>query len=290
MADISRQNLKSRFPYSIEIKAYLRDHFFEGKAVFPAVEAMIVLARAMQGRYPQANLKMLTGAQFSRMLILEPDADHLKTQIEIDPSDEGVRASLLTSVKIKQSAMTRTLEHARVTFSEHPVLPSPLLSFRAARKLQSECIGVPAESIYRELIPFGPAYRNIIGDLSVAADGALADVSGGTLEDDILGSPFVLDATMHAACVWGQRFAGVVPFPVGIDQRIIHAPTCRGGAYLARISPVDVSREPLIFDAWIFDQQGVLCESISGLRMRDVTQGRMKPPQWIKDEAWKKSS
>jgi hypothetical protein len=284
MADLSRQNLKSRFPCSIEIRDYLRDHFFEGKAVFPAVEAMIVLARAVQSRYPQVSLKMMTGAQFSRLLILEPDADRLEIQIEIAPSDEGIRASLLTSVKIRQSAMTRTLEHARVTFSEHPFLPPASLSFRRARKLQSACIGVPAESIYRELIPFGPAYRNIVGDLSVAADGALADVSGGAAEDAFLGSPFALDAAMHAACVWGQRFTGLVPFPVGIDRRMIYAPTRRGGSYLARISPVDVRREPLIFDVWIFDQNGVACESISGLRMRDVTQGRMKPPRWIKDE------
>lgn len=290
MADLSRQNLKSRYPFSLEIQPYLRDHFFEGKAVFPAVETLIVLARAVQRRYPQMNMQKLAQAQFSRMLVLEPDVRCCEAQIEIDPSGEGVSASLLTSVKIKQGTITRTLEHARVTFSEQPVLPQPSLSFRTARKLRNDCIGVPAETIYRELIPFGPSYRNIIGDLSVASDGALADVSGGSTEDGLLGSPFALDATMHAACVWGQRFTGLVPFPVGMDYRIIHTPTRRGGSYLARISPVDVSREPLIFDAWIFDQQGIICESIVGLRMRDVTQGRMKPPLWIKDEAWKKSS
>ena len=251
---------------------------------------MIVLARAVQSRYPQVNLQMMTGAQFSRLLIVEPDANRLEVQVEITPSDEGISASLLTSVKIRQSAMTRTLEHARVTFFEHPLLTPASLSFRRACKLQSACIGVPAESIYRELIPFGPAYRNIVGDLSVASDGALADVSGGAIEDALLGSPFALDAAMHAACVWGQRFTGLVPFPVGIDRRMIYAPTRSGGSYLARIIPVDVSREPLIFDVWIFDQSGAACESISGLRMRDVTQGRRKPPQWIKDEAWKKSS
>ena len=170
MADLSRQNLKSRVPCSIEIRDYLRDHYFEGKTVFPAVEAMIVLARAVQSRYPQVNLQMMTGAQFSRLLIVEPDANRLEVQVEITPSDEGISASLLTSVKIRQSAMTRTLEHARVTFFEHPLLTPASLSFRRACKLQSACIGVPAESIYRELIPFGPAYRNIVGDLSVASE------------------------------------------------------------------------------------------------------------------------
>lgn len=291
MANISRQNLKSRFPFTIEIKPYLRDHFFEGKAVFPAVEALITLACAVNSHYPQAKLHMLIGAYFPRMLAMEPDGEQQEVQIEIEASADGIRASLLTSLKIKNSTMSRTLEHARVTFAQNMVLPEPAMSFRTVRKLESESIYVPAVSIYRELIPFGFSYQNIIGDLAVSAQGALANISGGSGEanDSFLGSPFALDATMHAACVWGQRFTDIVPFPVGFDQRIIYAPAKKGGSYLARIVPVDVSREPLIFDAWIFDQKGTICESISGLRMRDVTQGRMRPPQWIKEGAWKKS-
>jgi len=270
----------------------LRDHFFEGKAIFPAVEALITLAQAVSSRYPQATLHMLNGAYFPRMLAIEPAGERQNVQIEIEASADGIRASLLTSLKIKNSTMSRTLEHARVTFAQNMVLPEPAMSFRTVRKLESECIHVPAVSIYRELIPFGLSYQNIIGDLAVSTQGALANISGGSGEanDSFLGSPFALDATMHAACVWGQRFTDIVPFPVGFDQRIIYAPAKKGGSYLARIVPVDVSREPLIFDAWIFDQNGIICESISGLRMRDVTQGRMRPPQWInKEGAWKKS-
>ena len=267
----------------------MHDHFFEGKIVLPAVEAMITLACAVRSRYPQANLQMLTQAKFSRMLTIAP-ACRPEAQIEVASAGDGIGASLLTSVKINNGAMRRTLEHARVIFSQNVVLPEPLLSYRDARKLAGDCIHVPAVSIYRELIPFGLSYQNIIGDLAVSSDGALADVGGGSGEadDQLLGSPFVLDATMHAACVWGQRFTDIVPFPVGFDQRIIYTPTKKGGSYLARIVPVDVRREPLIFDAWIFDQNGIIHESISGLRMRDVTQGRMRPPQWIKEGAWKK--
>ncbi len=290
MANLSRKNLKSRFPFTLSTKAYLRDHFFEGKAVFPAVEAMIALACAVRSRYPGAAFQILTDAHFPRILALSP-ADKQDAQIEIDVSAGGISASLLTSMRIKNSAMSRTLEHARVTFAQNIVLPEPAMSFRAARRLEKECINVPAVSIYRELIPFGSSYQNIIGDLSVSPDGALADISGGSGEadDTLLGSPFALDAMMHAACVWGQRFTDRVAFPVGFDRRIIYAPAKKGASYLARIQPVDVSREPFIFDAWIFDQSGIICESVSGLRMRDVTHGRMRPPEWIKEGIWGKS-
>lgn len=156
--------------------------------------------------------------------------------------------------------------------------------FRVVKKLEGHCISVPSTTIYRELVPFGKAYQNIIGDLSVSIEGALAYLSGGNNEADEnpLGSPFPFDAAMHAACVWGQRFTDIVPFPVGFEKRIIHQKTKKGGSYLGRIVPVNVKQEPLIFDAWIYDLNGAICEIIHGIQMRDVTQGRFRPPQWIK--------
>jgi len=290
MENLSRQNIKSRFPFTLSTPQYLRDHSFEGKAIFPAVEALIALARAVKIRYPQATLNTMTDVQFPRMLAIKPVGEQQDAQIEIEAQACGIRASLLTSIKIKNSSMSRTLEHARVTFIQNMVLLEPAISFRTARKLEGDCIHVPAVSIYRELIPFGLSYQNIIGDLSVFKEGALANISGGSGEadDSFLGSPFVLDATMHAACVWGQRFTDIVPFPVGFDQRIIYAPAKKGGSYIARVAPVDVSREPFIFDAWIYAQNGTISESILGLRMRDITRGRMRPPQWIKEGTWGK--
>jgi hypothetical protein len=142
---------------------------------------------------------------------------------------------------------------------------------------------VPAATLYRELVPFGTAYQNIMGDLAVSPEGALATLSGGNYEADenLLGSPFPLDAAMHAACVWGQRFSGMVPFPTGFKKRFIYQKTKKGGRYLGRVVPVNVDQESLMFDAWIYDFNGVIYEAISGIKMRDVTQGRLRPPQWI---------
>lgn len=283
--------MKERFPWTLSTKPYLQDHFFQGKAVFPAVEAMITLARAVQSRCPQANSSHMVNAQFPRLLSIAADTDKQDAQVEMELSDGRITASLLTSLRIKNSSMSRMLEHAKVTFMQDDCLPDTRMSFRTARKLDGACIHVPSPSIYRELVPFGPAYQNIAGDLSVSTEGALAELSGGSgdADDSLLGSPFPLDAAMHAACVWGQRFTHVVPFPVGIDERVIYSPTKKGVTYLARISPVEINDRLLIFDLWIFDQNGILCEKIRGLRMRDVTQGSLRPPEWIKEEAWKKS-
>ena len=273
------------FPVKLEIAPYLRDHSFDGRAVFPAVEALITLAKSVKSHYPQAVLQDQRSALFPRPLFVETADRSLDAQIEIDESADGIHASLQTSVKIHNTAISRTLDHARVTFAGEAVLPGATMSFRTARKMEHRCIQVPAASIYRELIPFGTSYQNITGDLTISKDGALTDITGGSGEadDNILGSPFVLDAAMHAACVWGQRFADMVPFPVGFDRRIIHKTTKKGGAYCARINPVNVGRNVLTFDIWIFDQNGLIHEIVSGLQMRDITGGRMRPPIWIKD-------
>ncbi|PKN87865.1 MAG: hypothetical protein CVU51_04970 [Deltaproteobacteria bacterium HGW-Deltaproteobacteria-1] len=283
MADLSQQTINKRFPVTLEIIPYLRDHRFEGKAVFPAVEALITLARCVKRHYPQAILKDQSSAIFPKILSIEQAGESLDAQIEIEDSADGISASLQTSIKISNGAISRTLDHAKVTFAKRVVLSNAAMSFRTARKMENLCIQVPAVSIYRELIPFGVSYQNITGDLT--KEGALADITGGTGEadDSTLGSPFVLDAAMHAACVWGQRFADMVPFPVGFDRRVIYKTTKKGGAYCARINPVNTGRNVLTFDAWIFDQNGLIHEIISGLQMRDITGGRMRPPMWIKD-------
>ena len=255
--------------------------------IFPAVEMMIVLARNVRNQFPQVKLQIIESAQFNKLLTLDPASNTQEIYIETDTIEGRIHASLLTSTASKSGSMKRMLEHASLTFVHASAIPAPSVVFRAARKLESSCIHVPSVSIYRELVPFGLSYRNLTGDLSVSIEGAIADISGGgaDADDSLLGSPFVLDAAMHAACVWGQRFCDQVAFPVGFDRRIIYKPTQKGANYMARITPVEISRDPLIFNAWIFNADGIICEEISGLRMRDITGGKMKPPEWIREEA-----
>ncbi|RJR48892.1 MAG: 4'-phosphopantetheinyl transferase superfamily protein, partial [Desulfobacteraceae bacterium] len=44
-----------------------------------------------------------------------------------------------------------------------------------------------------------------------------------------------------------------------------------------------VGLDLLLFDIWIYDERGDLFESACGVSMRDVSAGRMKPPQWVVD-------
>jgi hypothetical protein len=283
MEIISGLNQKKRYFCDIEIPSYLRDHHLEGKVILPAVESLILLARVVKTNYPQREMSCLQDAVFSRFLIIAPDIERQPVFVDVENSgDNVIAASLLTSIKSKTGTISREVEHARVEFcvaSPKEICTPP---FHVVNKLKGDCISVPSITIYRELVLFGAAYQNIIGDLSVSSEGALAYISGGDREADenLLGSPFPLDAIMHAACVWGQRFAGKVSFPVGFEKRIIYQKTKKEEEYIGRVVPVSITKESLLFDAWIY-KNDVMYEYIKGVKMKDVTRGRLSPPEWI---------
>ena len=285
MEIISLLDQKKRYPFNMDLYPYLQDHHLEGKVILSAVEILVVLARVVKNNFPQMDISYLRQARFSHFLAIPPEVRHLSVFVDIGTtSDAMIFASLLTSVKSKTGTISRTVEHARVEFATPDSAPAFAPPLHDLKKLAGDAISVPSSTIYRELVPFGIAYQNITGDLSVSRDGALANLSGGGNEadEDLLGSPFPLDAVMHAACVWGQRFNNIVSFPVGFEKRVIYQMTKKGDTYLGRVVPVNIHQESITFDAWIYDANGKICEIIKGIKMWDLTQGRMRPPDWIK--------
>jgi hypothetical protein len=270
----------------IEVGDYLYDHHFEGRCVLPAVEALIILAKVVRAQFPGINIRYLNTARFSRFLIIPPGVQHLPVIVEADnTTDEGISARLMTSVRSKTGDIGRNLEHARVEFSPVDITQNPVPPVPVSDNPEGSGLLVPEELIYPGLIPFGKAFQNIIGPVSVWPGGASASLSGGDYgkEDDGLGSPFPLDAAFHVACVWGQRFTGQVLFPVGFEKRTIHQKTKRRNLYPGRIIPAGGDRNAFLFDALIIDEQGTVCEEIRGIQMQDVSQGRLRPPLWIKE-------
>lgn len=287
MENVSHLILPQRCSWKIKTNPYLYDHHWEGNAVFPAAEAAIELAKVIKNYFPQVSVNNLTDAYFLRFLPIPENLEEVSVSVNMEKGDEtGITASLLSSLKSKTGNISRTIEHARVKFSKIAENQLSSYPYDSPEILEGECIHVPAAAIYRELVPFGKSYRNISGDLSVSRTGALGYVSGGygyiEADDELLGSPFPFDAALQMACVWAQRFTNVILFPIGFAQRHIYKKTKKRAKYQCRIAPVAVTSQPFVFNAWIFDMQGSVCEIIHGIRMMDVSGGRMKPPAWIK--------
>ncbi len=285
MGNLPQVDKPTRIPLTIATGDYLMDHHFQGRPVLPAVEAMEALARITQSSYPNCSVTTLVQARFDKFLFLEPGKDHMEALADLMPLANGdLQAELITRTRSPKSTITRTKTHARVIFAQSEPKPMPLPLDLAAAP-EGICTTIESQKIYQDLVPFGPAFRNICAPVQLGSDGALAQIQcpdlPGTATYNLLGSPFALDAAFHAACVWGQLHEGFVPFPVSIDQRLIHAPLVPGQRCFARVIPQ--LREPglRIFDIWILDASGRLCESALGVHMRDVSGGRLQPPEWI---------
>ncbi len=274
----------SRLSVDISLPLYLQDHHFMGKAVYPAVEAMQTLANTVKRIHPDIDATRLRDVRFNKFLPIPPDKSALAVFVDITAHDAGtLSAALKTRKYLKTSTMTRLLTHATASFSFGSKNDDGL---RVPRDMaEGPANGehtISAGRIYEELVPFGPAYQNLIDNLIISPAGAVARIKAPTIASQgLLGSPFPLDAAFQAACVWGQHYAGYVPFPVEIGNREVVIPTIEGEAYIARIIPAQVTPDRLTVDIWLYDGKGDLRETATSVEMRDVSNGQLKPPDWI---------
>ncbi|MBM4356067.1 MAG: hypothetical protein FJ109_20135, partial [Deltaproteobacteria bacterium] len=276
---------KERVPVAVPLQPHLADHRFEGRAVFPAVEALQLLARTVSERFPHVPVLTSRDASFPRFLPVPARAACLEAVVELEPcSDRAVTARLLTQTRIGAAGMGRMLEHAEVTFAPAPSPSPPPASVLAAPS--GPGLTVRSTDLYGAMVPFGPAYHNARDPIVLTPDGAAGRVvcphlpyPGGPL-----GSPFPFDAAFHIACGWGERHVGAVLFPAGFQSRFVARPTEPGGTYLCRVIPhAERSADCpawASFDLWIFDPDANLREVCFGVRMEDVSRGRFRPPDW----------
>jgi Polyketide synthase dehydratase N-terminal domain len=268
--------MATRIPVTIPVRPWFVDHSFNGKVIFPAVETMLLLAEVATGIIPDLSVQHMSQASFSKLLEIPDDAMEITALVEYEKTDNGFLCKLLS--KIQFTKISRIKEHAALHFSfkQKNVAPLPLLTQENGDQQ------IDAARIYQELVPFGPSYRSIIGMLHLRNTTAFARLRAPTMAlmqtmETVIGSPFPLDGAMHAACVLGQCVADFVPFPVGFTERFIHNPTVAGSEYLCSVQLVSQTENELLFDLSIFEENGKPCETVKGLRMRDVTGGLIRP-------------
>ena len=300
MEDLSRPVETITIPVTIPVRAYLGDHHVSGRAVLPAVEALQILARTLPAA-AGADPRRQEGGLFSHLLTIDVGEREIPAIHEFTRYADGrCRSRLVSVVSGRQARWTRRVEHASVFFpsasggekageGDGPTsLPGEAVTLLpgATATEAGPVFTLSARRLYDELVPFGPAYRNVMGDLRLAAAGAWAELSGGKYPEAVgpLGSPFPFDAALHAACAWGQRYRGIVAFPVGFDRREIAIPTRAGETYRCQVVPLPDAGATLRFDILIAGGDGRPAEVIRGVAMRDISGGRRKPPAWVGEE------
>ncbi len=264
---------------AVAIPPFFKDHHVNGRPVLPAVEAMESLV-SHAGRRPGDNRPLiLKNIRFDKFLFLNPD-EPPKVLMKMTDNGTGTQTLTLASrVVAGKAAIARTIIHAALDLESGS--PETLPPLERLAGLTGVTTRVGPQRIYREMVPFGPAYRNL-RELLISPDGALARVGSPDPPDPrgnlCLGSPYVLDAAFHAACVWCQKYRDTVAFPVAMRRRDIPRPTRLDAIYTARIVPVQTQAPPFVFNIFILDDHGVVCDAVWDVAMRDVSGGRNKPP------------
>jgi hypothetical protein len=252
-------------------------HAIAGRSVVPAVELLELLLHTVaeheRWSAPPPMPLTMTDVAFPRFL---PTADipRARLTVRLERMGDGLRAVLVAHLELA-NGMKRSREHAQVTFGvvTPPVAPppSPACDFEVA-----------AERIYREAIPLGPRYGNLHGTIRLGRAGGTAiarspePLSG---PPRLGGCPYLLDAAMHLACVWGQRYAGYVAYPTGFASRVLSRPT-PSGERRCLVLPRSVEPRRLLCDLWLLDGSGQVCDAVTGLAMSPLASGA-PPPPWL---------
>jgi len=247
--------------------------------------ALEILAGTVHESKPDRIVDSMTNARFGKFLFLDPGLPMHPVRVEGGENEKGEVTRSLVSRSFKPKGdISRILVHGSATF---PMLPLPMRDPPEIPEdsFLDECETFSPRTIYEELVPFGPSFKNIASPVRVWEGGVIAwiqcpEVLLG-IGSEVLGSPFALDAAFHAACVWGQRYAGIVAFPVGFEKRRVFSKTRAGERYRVYGLPVSRNESEFIFDLWLWDAEGRLCEAVTGLWMRDVSRGRLRPPGWL---------
>ena len=273
-------------PVTIPIAPWLLDHRFEGAAILPAVEMLQHMARVVQSHSPSAVITSLQCASFDRFLQIEPAATSINAACTLTIKENGeIQALLSTTAQIGNAGVTRIKEHATVCFSQTVPLVSAMPE-GVHSALNIPGFEIPAQRLYAELVPFGPAFQSVQKKVILTESAAVACVHALDQPEanGPLGSSFPFDGSLHAACAWAQRYCGIIAFPVGFAGRLLVQPISPGETIHCVAIPKSVSGGIIKFDLWLFDDSSRLREMVAGIEMRDVSAGRLKPPAWVRSQ------
>ncbi len=264
-----------RIPCNISVQPWFEDHCIGGRICLPAVETMLFLAAQCASIHPETDIRIMEDVCFGKFLEIPPTAARMETLVEYSANTASrMQVKLLSHIRLK--AMARIKEHGEIFF------PAGTIDNRSLQNIDptpptNTTAEISAAQLYDEIVPLGSRYHTLQGKLLLTKDEAWGKLKAPEISfcyavQDMIGSPFPLDGALHAACVLGQRLTDLVLFPVGFFRRIISRPTLPGGHYLTRVTMTAIKHREIVFDVNIFNNEGLLYETVNGLRMRDIGQ------------------
>jgi hypothetical protein len=270
-----------RLPLTIAVQPWYQDHAVDGTIVLPAVETMLLLAASVAKDHPSADIMTMEEVRFGKFLEIPPDTATVAASIECAVLESSGRIQVKLLSHRQLATMARIKEHGEVFFPITKTVRESAAAIDPAPP-PGPVKEIAADLLYRQLVPFGRCYHTLQERLLLTEKEAWGVLKAPKLPftdpvQALIGSPFPLDGALHAACVLGQQFVDFPPFPVGFKRRTIFRPTEAGAKYATRVTMTLLTGDELLFDLQIFNSDGWLFETVTGIRMRDVRRAIKKP-------------
>lgn len=267
--------LSVRIPLKVKISPHHREHRISGKTVLSAAEALGLMACVLC----DVDTSQSRNAELLRFVPIDESTTVIDLEVELTPGDAGwVGAELLSRQNMGSAGLKRMLSHLRVQWGGE--IEAFLVPEEKALTVEGEVFRFSAQELYADLVPFGSAFQNVVGDVLLANDGAVAKVKA-PWSLKTLGSPFPIDACMHLACAWSQRYLGKRTYPMSYKARRVFDPTKAGELYTGKVEPRHADKDGFCFDLWVFDELGNCRDSIIGLNMQGLATDKSAIAPWV---------
>jgi enediyne polyketide synthase len=257
---------------------YLADHLLDGNLLFPAVLGMEAMAQVTAALTGWTQAPTITGAEFSRPIVVPPDGTTTIRIAAVRTDDDTV------DVVIQSAETAYTAEHFRARLHRHDGEPAAGAPGQVDEGLPPVPLD-PATDLYGDLLFQGGRFRRLRGYRRAAARDVDAVVEAlpragwfaGFLPGELLlGDPGVRDALMHGnqVCVPDATL-----LPVRVDEIRPGGDRLPDGGEL-RFCATERSRDgdTYVYDIALRDAAGTVIERWSGLHLRAVRKSDGRGP------------
>ena len=251
---------------SLGTDPYLRDHVFQGEAIFPGVMGLEAMAQVAECLEPGAPLVEISSVRFHRPIVV-PAADPLTIRIAATAQD----ASHI-EVVIRSAQTGFGIDHFQAVYRYGP--PAPQQPLPELGPLTPGGLDINAH-LYGQLLFHQGRFQRIQSYPHLRATSCIVDLQTDNLTpwfSDFLpptlvcGDPGARDGAIHAlqACVPHRTI-----LPVGLDHLHLFA---RDDQQPHRVTAIERSHggDQFVYDLWITSASGDLLEWWQGLTLQGL--------------------
>lgn len=262
---------------------YLKDHIYQGDALFPSVMGLEAMAQVSMALMETERLPVFENVHFSRPIVVSPNS---ATQIRIAALK---RTSDSVEVVIRYSGSGFQLDHFSATcrFAEGETDGARRLPAACLKSEQACAALIPAQNLYGEILFQSGRFQRLQSYRYLRARECVAEIratetanwfSSYLPKKLVFGDPAVRDAALHAiqACIPHHTI-----LPVAVERITVTSLRSATDTVLLKASERTQEGKRFVYDLEIADEDGTMLERWEGLQLHRMEAIPLTSYTWV---------